>query len=240
MTARTAISTAATAAHAALLPPRCTAPAAGGHSALPWLFSTAARLLDATQRALGLPASDGWALWRQATGGDPHCAHRLVRQLTPAALALARRMLGKLEDAEDVVQESFLRLWSAQPSDRHGAQLSTYFHTIVLNRCRSHLVRRRELSLGPDDLAALHDRHQQDHETAPDHSTHHTPDAARLQAALGALPPRQRMALAMWAYADADVPQIASALEIDTNAAHQLLFRAKRGLRQSLQAEDRT
>lgn len=199
------------------------------------MLSTAARLVDATQRLLGVATADGWALWRQATGGDPHSARRLVRQLTPTALSLARQMLGRLEDAEDVVQESFLRLWSARPSDRHGAQLATYFHTIVLNRCRSHLVRRRELSLGPADLAALHDRNQQEHE-APESGTD-APSAADLQAALGALPARQRMALAMWAYADAEVPQIANALEIDSNAAHQLLHRAKRGLRLGLQPQ---
>lgn len=195
------------------------------------MLSTAARLFDATHRVLGLQ-TDGWALWRQATGGDPHGARQLVRQLTPTALALARQMLGRHEDAEDVVQESFLRLWSARPSDGHGAQLATYFHTIVLNRCRSHLVRRRELSLGPQELTALHDHHQQNLE---DHPHDGALQAAQLQAALGALPARQRMALAMWAYADAEVPQIAAALEIDTNAAHQLLFRAKRGLRLSLQ-----
>jgi RNA polymerase sigma-70 factor (ECF subfamily) len=43
------------------------------------------------------------------------------------------------------------------------------------------------------------------------------------------------MALAMWAYADADVAQIARSLELDTNAAHQLLHRAKATLRRSLQ-----
>lgn len=195
------------------------------------MLSAATRLLDATQRALGVRA-DGWALWRAASGGDPQSARRMVDQLTPAAVALARQMLGRQEDAEDVVQESFLRLWGARPSDEAGAQLATYFHTIVLNRCRSHLVRRRELSLGPDELTALHDRHQQDAEVP---GAEAGTDPARVQAALGALPARQRMALAMWAYADAEAPQIAAALEIDTNAAYQLLFRAKRSLRQRLQ-----
>lgn len=194
----------------------------------PWMASVAAALGRHTRRALGL-APDGWALWRQATGGDPHAAQALVRLLTPAALALARQMMGRLEDAEDVVQESFMRLWGAQADGSHGAQLSTYFHTIVLNRCRTHLVRRRELSLDPADLAELHER--QLDEPAPTA----TIDTAGVQAALRALPARQRMALAMWAYADADVAEIGRALEIDTNAAHQLLFRARRSLRAALQ-----
>ena len=60
-------------------------------------------------------------------------------------------------------------------------------------------------------------------------------DAPRLQAAMARLPARQRMALAMWAYADADVADIARSMELERNAAHQLLHRAKAALRQQLQ-----
>ena len=45
------------------------------------------------------------------------------------------------------------------------------------------------------------------------------------------------MALAMWAYADASVPEIARALELDANAAHQLLHRAKLALRAHLEGD---
>lgn len=210
--------------HAPALP----RPAGALDSAVPWMASLAAAIGRQTRRALGR-APDGWMLWRQATGGDPGAAQALVGLLTPGALALARQMLGRLEDAEDVVQESFLRLWSARADDTRGAQLSTYFHTIVLNRCRTHLVRSRELSLDPADLVELHERHQL---TQPPTTT---VDTTGVRDALHALPARQRMALAMWAYADADVAEIGRALEIDTNAAHQLLFRARRSLRAALQ-----
>lgn len=192
------------------------------------------RARDATQRWLGQSASD-WALWRQAREGDPASARSLVSRLTPTALALARQMLGRTEDAEDAVQESFLRLWSADPSDTHGAQLATYFHTIVLNRCRSLWVRRREWSTDPQDLNDLHDAWQSDQGESNATEGAASADAQRLQAALDRLPPRQRMALAMWAYADADVAQIARALDLQDNAAHQLLHRAKRSLRTAME-----
>jgi RNA polymerase sigma-70 factor (ECF subfamily) len=193
-------------------------------------------LLDTTRqtarRWLGL-AEDDWALWQRACEGDPGSARSLVRLLTPPALAMARHMLGRLEDAEDAVQESFLRLWSARPDDTRGARLSTYFNTIVLNRCRTQLVRRRELGMEPADLTALQDQQQADARAdtgdalasvAPQH----------LLDALARLPARQRMAIAMWAYADASAADIGQALEIDANTAHQLLHRAKTGLRLAL------
>jgi len=188
-----------------------------------WMASVAARAQRGARRLLGLPAS-GWDLWHQASGGDPRAAEALVRQLAPAALALARQMLGRPEDAEDVVQEAFLRLWSAEVDDTRGAQLATYFHTIVLNRCRSQLVRQRELSTDPEDLVRLQDALQMPSPEGP-------ADGPALQQALLRLPARQRMALALWAYSDADADGIARAFGIDANAAHQLLHRAKRSLR---------
>lgn len=191
------------------------------------MASVAARARRGARRLLGLPAT-GWDLWHQACGGDPRAAEALVRQLTPTALALARQMLGRAEDAEDAVQDAFLRLWSAQVDDTRGAQIGTYFHTIVLNRCRSQLVRRRELSTEPEALTQLQDALQP---AAPEP----WPDAPALQQALLRLPARQRIALALWAYGDADAEAIARAFEIDTNAAHQLLHRAKRSLRSAWQ-----
>ena len=57
----------------------------------------------------------------------------------------------------------------------------------------------------------------------------------RMAAENAALPPRQRLAIAMWAYADADADAIAQALGLTTNAAHQLLHRARRSLRAGFQ-----
>ena len=193
-------------------------------------------LLETTRRVARrwrAPREDGWALWQRACEGDPGSARSLVQLLTPTALALARQMLGKPEDAEDAVQESFLRLWSARPEDLHGAQLSTYFNTIVLNRCRTQLVRRRELTMAPDDLVVLQDL-QQAHTDAAGTQAWDAVTPQQLLDTLAQLPARQRLALAMWAYADASAADVAQALEIDANSAHQLLHRARAGLRHAL------
>lgn len=195
-------------------------------------LATLAVLLERARRALA-PTAEGWAEWRAATGGDPASARALVARLTPPALALARQVLGRTEDAEDVVQDSFLRLWSARPDDQQSAQIGTYFHTIVLNRCRSHLSRQREWATDPDELQTLQE-HQADTDAPATDPLDTSRQHHQLHAALITLPPRQRLALALWAYADADAAAIGQALTIDTNAAHQLLHRAKRQLRQAL------
>lgn len=183
--------------------------------------------------SVAVPQDGGWALWQAACGGDEASATALVRQLTPQAMGLARQLLHRQEDAEDVVQEAFLRLWGARPDEARGAALATYFNTIVINRSKTWLTRRRELSTDPDELTAWADAQTPDHGVGDPAVP--ALDVQRLQAAMHRLPPRQRMALAMWAYADADVADIARALEVDPNAAHQLLHRARQTLRRSLQ-----
>ena len=188
------------------------------------------QILPPVRRSQG--STDQWALWKAACADDHASATRLVRLLTPQAYALAMQLLARREDAEDVVQDAFLRLWRSRPSDARGATLATFFNTIVINRCKSALVRRRELGTAPEQLTELSDARQLNE--SPETDTAHAINPVQLQSAMARLPPRQRMALAMWAYADADVPEIARALELDGNAAHQLLHRAKTALRNLL------
>lgn len=94
------------------------------------------------------------------------------------------------------------------------------------------MLRRSEDATDPVALAELHDAQQ---------TAYPSPDIAApgadpgLAQALARLPVRQRMAIVMWPYADAKVSDIARSLDIDPNAAHQLLHRAKRALRAQLE-----
>lgn len=191
---------------------------------------TMASVMAAWRRWRDGPSGD-WTLWQAACAGDPDAARAVIDRLTPMALALARRVVNHPEDAQDMVQEAFLRLWRAQPSDTRGAQLSTYFHTLVLNRCRTHLVRQREWATDPSDMVDLVDA--QDWVAAdvlPDYPAQQIDDALRR------LPARQRLALTLWAHAEAQPADIARELGIEVNAAHQLLHRARGRLRYLLEA----
>lgn len=198
-----------------------------------WLEGAVARLRTGNAE----PASD-WELWRAACTGHARSAQELVRMLTPSAYGLALQLLRRSEDAEDVVQDAFLRLWRSHPNDTRGATLSTYFNTIVINRCRSRWSTHREEAIDPDALTELHDAQQADDTASPPTEQAVWADAVgngqALAQGLARLPVRQRMAVVMWAYADATVPDIARALDIDPNAAHQLLHRAKQTLRTHL------
>jgi RNA polymerase sigma-70 factor (ECF subfamily) len=164
-----------------------------------------------------------------ARGGDPRAARQLVASLSEAAHGLAWRMLGNTADAQDVVQEGFIKLLNSR--FRGESKLATYFHTLIARLCLDRLR----------SPGRVHEVWDEDHVTEdpspnPEQTLALHQSADQVQQALMQLPPRQRLALNLWAHHDASVADIAHTLDIPTNAAHQLLHRAKINLKHHLKA----
>lgn len=174
--------------------------------------------------------SSDQALLKRASAGDAKAARLLVERLSPRAYALAWRMLGNPSDAQDVVQEGFIRLFRLQQFEGRSS-LGTYFHTVVSRLCLDRLRSQPPQALDLDEL----DGQEADTRTTPHVRYEKSQTTHQIQAALNQLPPRQRLAIALWAYQDASLPEIAQVLEIEPNAAHQLLHRAKSKLKHLIQ-----
>jgi RNA polymerase sigma-70 factor (ECF subfamily) len=171
-------------------------------------------------------------LLQAALAGDHKASGALTDRLMPPAHALAWRLTGNPADAEDVVQEAFCRLWQHAERFEPRAKVSTWFLTIVRNLCMDRF-RRSEDHADASVLETLADA-----AATPEENWHAGVRSARLHEALQALPFRQRAALMMWAWQELDVPAIARELGMTDNAAHQLLFRARAGLKTRLSGED--
>ncbi len=75
--------------------------------------------------------------------GDPNAFAVLVGRYGDACARFARRMLGNRVDAEDAVQDSFLRAYRALGAYRHRDRFRAWLFRIVANQCRTVLDRRR-------------------------------------------------------------------------------------------------
>jgi RNA polymerase sigma-70 factor (ECF subfamily) len=82
-------------------------------------------------------------LTQAARDGDRRAFERLVRANQRRVYSLALRMLGNAEDAEDVLQETFLALFRSLHAFRGGSRLSTYLHRTAVNFCMMKLRQRR-------------------------------------------------------------------------------------------------
>jgi RNA polymerase sigma-70 factor (ECF subfamily) len=82
-------------------------------------------------------------LVEKSIGGDVDSFNQLVLRWERPIYALAYRVLGREEDARDVVQEAFLRAYRALPGFKGQAKFSSWLYRITLNLCRDWLRRDR-------------------------------------------------------------------------------------------------
>lgn len=167
-------------------------------------------------------------LVRRVGRGDPAAIQAMVARKLPRMVGLANRMLGDAAEAEDVAQEAMLRAWRQAPRWTPGkARFDTWLHRVALNLCYDRLRRRREVVTdAPPDRV--------DEGAAPDRGIQAAQTGRRVQAALDALPQRQREAIVLCHYQEMSNIEAARLMQISVEALESLLSRGRRALRQSL------
>ena len=171
-------------------------------------------------------ASDEELLLRIAAG-NARAFSELAPRYAARAIALARRITKSDADAEEVVQEAFLRVWVNAPRWRPHAAFRTWFYRIVFNlalnrRRRAPFLALDEAGDPPDPAPGAGERMQRDERDR------------LLKAAIAELPERQRAAIVL-TYGE-ELPNAEAAAVLGTSVAgmESLLVRAKRALREKL------
>jgi RNA polymerase sigma-70 factor (ECF subfamily) len=159
--------------------------------------------------------------------GEPAAGRALTTRLTPRVLSVASRMLSDRAEAEDVAQEAMLRLWKVAREWRQGeAKVSTWLYRVVCNLCTDRLRgRKRRAATALDDAPEVAD-------AAPGvEAALIDGDRMRaLDAALAALPERQRQAVVLRHLEGLTNPEIAEVMDIGVEAVESLTARGKRSL----------
>ena len=172
---------------------------------------------------------DGDAELLQAiAGGDRSAFDRLSRRHLDRAYGVALRMTGSRADAQDVVQDVFLRLWQRPDAWRPGqAQFSTWLYRVVVNRCLD--LKRRPKGTDLDSV-----EEPQDPDANAEDSLLDAERSRALDSAVNQLPERQKAAIVLTYTAGLRNAEAASAMDISVKAFEALLVRAKRELRDFL------
>jgi RNA polymerase sigma-70 factor (ECF subfamily) len=180
-----------------------------------------------------MDASEAAAVLARARQGDGEAFRALVDRHSRRAFQLAFRMTGNEQDAEDVVQESFLRAYRQLGRFEARANFATWLHRIVANCAvdvmRTRHSRQQRVSDPIDDAAPI----------AAD-----TPDPQRLAessdvrrrvaSALDELSPLERAAFALRHHEGRSIAEIGRTLGLGTSASKHAVFRAVKKLRLAL------
>jgi RNA polymerase sigma-70 factor (ECF subfamily) len=172
---------------------------------------------------------DDHQLMERVAEGDSHAFRLLVERHTRSLNAHAARMLRNQSEAEEVVQEAFIRLWKQAPNYRPDAKLRTFLHGIAHNLCIDRLrARRPQDDVALELLTATGDR--------PSGGIAERQRSAQVQAEVAALPERQRAALSLVHFEELSNIEAAALLNVSVEALESLLARGRRTLRERLQS----
>ena len=183
---------------------------------------------------------DELSLIRQAQEGDRSAFDALIRLYDQNVLRMALQVVGSPEEARDLYQEAFLKVYRSIRNFRSEAKFSTWLYRVVMNVCLDHLRRqktRKEVAVPqpedgepeffqtvPDERPTLN----------PERATHSKEIGRRIQVALERLNPRERMVFEMKHYQGLRLRAIGEICKTSEQTVKNCLFRATQKLRVDL------
>lgn len=184
---------------------------------------------------------DEGALIRAAQQGDQDAFERLVRNYDQSVLRLAYNLLRSQEDAHDVYQEAFLRVYKNLDQFRFDCSFHTWLYRIATNLCLDILRKRKvrkeestvvETSEGVVDRMAIVPEERAEND--PQRRLFSSQLKKRIDEVLARLTPRERMVFEMRHYEGMRLRAIGEVLGTSEEAAKNCLFRVTQKMRVAL------
>lgn len=173
------------------------------------------------------PGTGEYALVERCRDGDILAFKALYERYRRPLYSLACRFHGNTQDAEDSLQEAFIRIYKALPEFRFESRLETWLYRVVMNTCISgtRAKRNREERLDAGIADNLHS------------GTNAEPDALLrdiLERAIGQLPQQQRAVFLLYAVHGQTHTDIADTLGISVGTSKSNYHKAKETLKERL------
>lgn len=180
-----------------------------------------------------MPASDS-DLVSLAQGGDPLALDELVARHTQRLFRVVRRMMHDRQEAEEIVQEAWVRAWRGLAGFQAERPFFPWLATIAANAARDSWRKRRPLDFSDvsDELEDVADA-----EIGPEPALERQESLARLVQQVAELRPEQRVTLSLRYEAGLSYQEIADAMDLPLNTVRTHLRRAKMRLRQRLEEQ---
>jgi RNA polymerase sigma-70 factor (ECF subfamily) len=167
----------------------------------------------------------------RAQHGDPEAFRALVDRHARAVFRLAFRMTGSEVDAEDMVQETFLKAWKQMDRFDSRATFGTWLHRICANCALDHLrARKRKQDVQFDPAVQV-----PADAPSPERIAESSQVSAILGSALDELTAMERSAFVLRHYEGLGIKEISATLGVQQGAAKHTVFRAVQKLRRALQ-----
>ncbi len=178
----------------------------------------------------------------KAREGDVRALERLIYRYDEKVLSMAMSFVGDMDDAKDIYQEVFMRVFKALPKFEFRSRFSTYLYRIVTNVCLTHRTRngkRRFVPIddegGEENPATVEYGVTPVQPAQPDAAVINSEIALRIRTAVGTLSPRLRTVFVLRHHEGFKLREIAGIMECAEGTVKKYLFDATRRLRNQLE-----
>ena len=200
------------------------------------------RMHQSVESAQAIAESDALAVER-TLAGERDAFRVLVERHSHTVFRLAYRMTGNQHDAEEVVQEAFLRAYQKLGQFAARSNFGTWVYRIAANyaidrmRQRQKEEARRQVPSAEDSDGIENDplNHVADESPTPERLTQSIELRKQMEQALAALSHAERTAFVMRHWEGCGIEEIADVLKSNSSAAKNTVFRAVQKLRRALQ-----
>jgi RNA polymerase sigma-70 factor (ECF subfamily) len=188
------------------------------------------------RRTANMDALDDASLVRRCLRGDVDCYDVLVRRYQRQVYSLLYRMLGSVDDAEDLVQDTFIRAYNALHSFRQDASFLTWLYKIASNLGIDRIRARRTKGAASldEEIESGREPAASERETSPEAAAVRTSVSEVVHHEIMMLPERYRRVVLLRHVADMTIEEIAAELNLPTGTVKTHLFRARDMLRDRL------
>jgi RNA polymerase sigma-70 factor (ECF subfamily) len=168
--------------------------------------------------------------------GDVYAFEQIVKRYKNQLLNFAYRFLGDIEDSEDIVQETFLRIFRKRNAYRNIAKFSTWIYTITGNLAKTELRRRKKRklfsisSLGYDEK----DYELPDHRRGPEEKADSVVKEEIIQKAIDVLSPKFKEVIILRDIQELSYEEISKILKIPLGTVKSRVNRARLKLQEIL------
>jgi len=158
---------------------------------------------------------------KRCQSGDVSAFKEIYKKYEQPLLRIALRMLGQIQDAEDAVQTTFIKLYHGIKNYKFSAKFSSYLYRILINVCYDLLGKRKKMNL--QDLDNVEPSYSVDDELK-----------IQLEAAILTLPEKMRACFVLFAVEEFKQTEIAEILKLSVGGVKSNIFHAKSKLREML------
>ena len=179
-----------------------------------------------------------WADWMlRAQDGDRSAYHALLQGVTPYLRAIARRYLGRCEDAEDALQDVLMIVHGIRHTYERGRPFKPWLSTIASRRCID-ILRRRSHRLQHEMETGMDADDYQHAEHGPEETVSRQHTASTLHTAVANLPERQREAIHLLRFKELSLKQAAEQSDQSVGSLKVACHRAMKSLQRALGRKD--